>query len=431
MRVLNYSTRILGGTFALSLSLSAQTFTTLHNFGSQSYDGILPQGGVIQGPNGALYGTTFQGGRWGRGTVYELLPPVSRGEPWTDVVLHSFKSGGANLTAGLVMGPNGALYGVAPGGIVAEGKYGMAFELDPPTEMSGDWIFSIIYQFTETDGDPSSSLIFGSPFGCCQSLYGTTFYDGLSPSGPPELATVYRMTPPPAAGALWTHTILYTFPGLTQGMVPEGSLAVGSAGTLFGVTADGGYVGGGCGNDNGCGTVFSLTPPTQAGGTWTKGILHAFNPGLGDGAIPTAGMVIGPSGVLYGTTSSGGEGGGGVVFSLTPTITPGAPMTETILYAFPAPTVGSGLPGTLLLGPTGVLYGTRASGGASGYGTVFALTPPASPGGIWTETILHNFTNGADGGYPTGLTLSSDGTLYGTTYYGGANSFGTVFALRP
>jgi uncharacterized repeat protein (TIGR03803 family) len=102
-------------------------------------------------------------------------------------------------------------------------------------------------------------------------------------------------------------------------------------------------------------------------------------------------------------------------------------MTETTLHDFGSEDV---LPATVLLGPNGVLYGTT-SGGASNYGAVFELTPPASSGGSWTETILHSFTGGADGGVPNGLTLAPDGTLYGTTLGGGTNAEGTVFALTP
>lgn len=148
---------------------------------------------------------------------------------------------------------------------------------------------------------------------------------------------MYSLTPPPAAGGAWTYATLYTFAGGSQGTGVAGSLAVGAAGTLFGVKEDGGYVGGFCEYLPGCGTVFSLTPPAAAGGPWTEAILHSFNPGAGDGNRPDAGLVIGPGGVLYGTTVAGGTGFascGGTVFSLTPPAVAGEPMTETILHEF-------------------------------------------------------------------------------------------------
>jgi uncharacterized repeat protein (TIGR03803 family) len=104
-------------------------------------------------------------------------------------------------------------------------------------------------------------------------------------------------------------------------------------------------------------------------------------------------------------------------------------MTETMLYTFIGPPDGFDLSGPLALGPNGVLYGTTSNGG-SGNGTVFALAPPAQPGGSWTETTLHAFT-GDDGAGPRGVTAGPDGTLYGTTVTGGAGGHGTVFALTP
>ena len=400
----------------MSLALSAQTFTTLYTFGSQALDGVWPQSGLILGPQGELYGTTSGGGRWDSGTAYELMPPASPGGSWTEAVLHSFNAqDGFNPNFGVTLGPNGSLYGVARTSDISGGA---AFQLNPPSGASAGWTYKIIYQ---TDGYLESSLVFGSPLGYGQSLYGAD----LGGNG-----SVYRLTPPATAGGKWTQTTLYTFPGGSGGSLPGRSLAVGAGSTLFGVTIQGGYVGG-CGY-YGCGTVFSLTPPAQAGAPWTERILHGFEAWIGDGATPIAGVVIGAGGVLYGTTSAGPyDHGSGTVFSLTPPTVPGAPMAETILHVF-AQSGGDGTsPNALVRGPNGVLYGTTQSGGASNYGTVFELAPPASPGGSWTETILYSFTDGADGLEPDGLTIGPDGTLYGTTEIGGTGARGTVFALTP
>jgi len=83
----------------------------------------------------------------------------------------------------------------------------------------------------------------------------------------------------------------------------------------------------------------------------------------------------------------------------------------------------------LSIGPGGVLYGTTACCGVGrNYGTVFSLTPPASPGGNWIETILHAF-GGNDGGGPGAVIVGAGGVLYGTTSFGGTDDFGTVFGL--
>ncbi len=308
------------------------------------------------------------------------------------------------------MGPDGSVYG----GAIGQGDYGVAFQLYPPSGRRTQWSYSAIYQFPVgfyPDGPP----VFGSPLGAGQSLYGVVGN------------VAYRLAPPPAAGGAWTDTPLYTFP-VDSGPVGD-PLAVGAGGTLFGVTASGGYVGGFCAHYQGCGTVFSLTPPATAGGLWTEQILHAFNPGGGDGNHPAAGLVIGPGGVLYGTTLLGGEGyeeGGGTVFSLTPPAVAGAPMTETIVYQFGvAEGDGCAPESPLVLGPRGVLYGTTSD--VCGAGTIFQLMPPPSVGGAWTLTTLYSF---AGSGYsnPSALTLSPDGKLYGTAQ---TATGGIAFALKP
>jgi hypothetical protein len=95
-----------------------------------------------------------------------------------------------------------------------------------------------------------------------------------------------------------------------------------------------------------------------------------------------------------------------------------------------------------LAGLNGVLYGTTSKGGTEasfdcaggdgGCGTIYSLTPPASPGGAWTETVLFNFTGGADGYYPVGtLAVDSNGVLYGVAQNGGEDGYGIVFSFKP
>src|ERR1700728_3415081 len=229
-----------------------------------------------------------------------------------------------------------------------------------------------------------------------------------------------------------TLTTLYNFPGGGSGSFLEAGLVLNSTtGVLYGTTADGGAYG--------WGTVYQLAP--GAGGTWTPTVLYSFNPinKPGDGAGPQASLVLGGSGVLYGTTTYGGSSDDGTVFSLSPG--GGGTWTETVLHSF----TGSATGGTdgaepeagLVMNSKGVLYGTTYAGGTSGYGTVFQLTP--SVGGTWTEKVLYNFTGLTDGGNPVaGLVQATTQTLYGTTYTGGSASsgvpgsgYGTVFQLVP
>jgi uncharacterized repeat protein (TIGR03803 family) len=148
-------------------------------------------------------------------------------------------------------------------------------------------------------------------------------------------------------------------------------------------------------------------------------------------------VVIGPNGVLYGTTQTGGSGcsgyGCGTVFSLrpAPTVCKTAlcPWTETVLYRFTGDPDGAN-PGNgdLIFDRPGNIYGTTEEGGAYGDGAVFKL---ASSGGVWTATVLHSF-DGADGTSPWGgLIFDKDGNLYGTTTSGGSYGGGTIFELTP
>ena len=204
-----------------------------------------------------------------------------------------------------------------------------------------------------------------------------------------------------------------------------------AAGNLYG-TASGGGATSTCEPPYGCGVVFKLSPS----GAYT--ILHSFTGA--DGAYPEAGLVRDAAANLYGTTARGGAYnstcdppyGCGVVFKLTLT------GTETVLHSF-AGADGGPFPSGLIQDAEGNLYGTTLEGGEPGNcfsgscGVVFKVSPSG------TETVLYSFTEGAGGANPyAGLTRDAAGNLYGTTYDGGAKSgaceqptCGVVFRLSP
>jgi len=376
------------------------TFTLLYNFCSQPNcsDGEAPFAGLVQGTDGNLYGTTSAGGSltgqcypYSCGTVFAITPGG------TLIMLHTFDgTDGSSPQAGLIQAADGNFYGTTVGG--GSNSRGTVFKMTPSGALTT--LYNFCSQGGEycTDGDePYAGLVQGVD----KNFYGTTSSGGTNNRG-----TVFKVT---ASGAL---TTLYSFcsqSGCTDGEGPVAGLVLGTDGIFYG-TASGGQ--------HGDGVVFSITE----GGTLTT--LHNFDGSDGWGYI--AGLVQGADGNLYGTTYYGGLHTYGTAFK----ITLGGALTT--LYNFCSKTDcadGASPASALILGTDGNFYGTTEFGGIYNFcefrcGTIFKITPDGL-------TTLYSF-NGTDGEGPLSEALAQDtnGTLYGTTYFGGANVFyGTVFSL--
>jgi len=242
-------------------------------------------------------------------------------------------------------------------------------------------------------GQPLAGLVQGSD----GNFYGTTLVGGAISYG-----TVFKITP---TGSL---TSLYSFASKAgDGNNPEAGLVLGSDGSFYGTTSGGGAIS--------CGAVFKITTDGNASGT-TETTLHSFSGGA-DGSVPSAGLVQGSDGNFYGTTLLGGMSGQGAVFKITPS------GSLTALYSFGTQAGDGTHPSTeLVRGSDGNFYGTAFLGGATGFGTVFKITPSG------VQSTLYSFKGLADGGKPyAGLVQGSDGSFYGTTQYGGVNGTGAVF----
>ena len=162
----------------------------------------------------------------------------------------------------------------------------------------------------------------------------------------------------------------------------------------------------------GIAAVWLILPRVEAGVTLNS--LVSFN--QTNGAFPSAGLVQAKDGNFYGTTASSGPGGYGTVFQMTPS------GTFTNLVSFNS-TNGAGPRAGLAQGTDGNFYGTTYNGGSNNAGTVFQF---ATNG---TLTTLVTFAIGT-GGYPiAGLIQGQDGNFYGTTAIGGTNSGGTAFQV--
>ena len=218
--------------------------------------------------------------------------------------------------------------------------------------------------------------------------------------------------------------VLYTFAGGSDGYAEDVGLTMDGAGNLYGLEINGSIV---------AGAVFKLTPDSL--GNWSKSVLYTFSGGA-DGDLPYSTLVFDSAGNLYGTTNYGGDltclppAGCGVVYKLAPNLD--GSWSQSVLYTFPSLAFPAG---SLVLDPTGSLYGVTAVGGDGNFGAVFKLTPNAD--GTWSYAVIYNFT-ASEGANPVAAPVfDAAGNLYGTTQAGGnlqecfGYGCGVVYKLTP
>jgi len=388
-----YRVLALFGLLLLAGTAFAQKIDVLYNFDG-GVDSGFPKAGLIRDPQGNLYGTSTgdQGVSTGYGTIFEI---TSAG---AGKVLYRFTGGsdGCSPMAGLVRDSAGNLYGTTAGGgagTCASG-YGVVFEL------SATGTETVLYTFTGgADGGTPEGTLFRDRSG---NLYGTTWQGGTANAG-----TVFEI---PFGG---TETVRYSFSGGADGAHPASGVQRDSSGNLYGTTVNGGSSA--C--TGGCGVVYTISS------TGTESTLYSFLGGT-KGMFPYGGLTYSVNGTLYGTTSVfGGSGfcdaGCGTVFSVTTT------GTQKIIHDFSG-TDGQAPDAALLQDSKGNLYGTTFEGGIYGFGAVFTVNSSGQ------QSVLYNFTGAGDGSNPHSTLLrDSKGNLYGTTEFGGAHGYGTVFKITP
>jgi uncharacterized repeat protein (TIGR03803 family) len=372
-----YGTTTAGGAFnhgtvfeLIKPTTGPWTEEVLYSFGANSNDGTFPQAGVIFDDKGNLYGTNFGGSSDGSntGTIFELSPPTSSGEPWTETLLYEFPNthGNYGSPAGLVFGPHGVLYGVTTYGGNGDGS---ACELHPPTSPGGTWTEKTFFEFNVANGQEPEYQGGGLTVDSSGNLYGTAPFGGLYGSG-----VAYEFSPP-VAGGPWTQTILYSFgSNPLDAFGPLCKVVFDSAGNMYGTSSVGGAYG--------YGTVWELSPPTTTGAPWTETILDSLT-GT-NGLNSRAGVVFDKAGNLYGTTFGGGTGNpeDGIVFELSPPAGSGDPWTETVLENFTNGAGGGQLYSGVLVNAQGTIYGTTSVGGlrncgpdSDGCGVAFEIKP--------------------------------------------------------
>jgi uncharacterized repeat protein (TIGR03803 family) len=305
----------------------------------------------------------------------------------------------------LIRDSQGNLYGTTQYGGNASGLagHGTVFEYTASGQMN------TLYAFTgNADGSNPFAGVVRDTQG---NLYGTTPYGGTFTSYCAQgCGVVYEIT------SVGEELVRHSFEG-SDGLFPMGGLFIDAQGYLYGTTMTGGS------NGVNAGTVFSLSPG------FIFGTIYGFEANR-DGELPYAGVTIDNLGDIYGITTYGGEIGASVSHRSNGTVFEinryGVKETP---HTFSGGLDGAHPYGALAWSQKGGLYGTTSSGGKLGWnggGTVFQMEPAGE------EKIVHEFTGTPDGGYPfAGVTLDTNGNIYGTTYYGGEYGQGSVFMITP
>lgn len=281
----------------------AWTETVLHAFGgSGSSDGGGPTSSLVFDKTGNLYGVADFGGNvtCSCGVVFQLSPPSSQGDPWTETVIYNFRGipDGAFPASPLTFDQQGNLYGTTTEGGTGpcndgEGTIlgcGIMFEVSP--EASGTWTETVLYSFGPAESSPSSGLVFGPG----EVLYSTSDYD------------VFRLAPPAKQGNPWTRQVLYQFTEGISGTITSSTVTFDPSGNLYGTTTASGL--------SGFGTVYKLSPPA-GGGKWLETTLHTFH-GNFDTEQPHGKLLRSQRGALYGATYINSSLSNGTVFKIIP-----------------------------------------------------------------------------------------------------------------
>lgn len=363
--------------------------TIIYSFAGGN-DGASPRSTLITDSAGNFYGTTNKGGPSNAGTVFKITPGG------VETVLYAFTGGsdGGNPSGGpLVMDSLGNLYGTAAVG--GARTVGTVFMVPPG---GGE---SVVYTFTygADGGYPAGGLVADAQ----GNLYGVCFDAGNAGGW----GTVFKVT---TGGAL---TTLHAFSGYpNDGGRPESTLAIDGTGAVYGTTYQGGPMN--------AGTVFKI----PAGGALST--LYSFTNGS-DGSAPQGGVVLDPSGNIYGT-AGGGANNYGTFWEISNTGSFG------LLYSFAGAHKGQAMLSNPILDAEGNFYGATYSAGRFSDGSVIEISPPAVAhhSTTWRVTSLHGFRNTPDGENAVGSPLmDSSGNLYGVTQFGGASGNGALYKIVP
>ncbi|HZK80083.1 MAG TPA: choice-of-anchor tandem repeat GloVer-containing protein, partial [Humisphaera sp.] len=342
-------------------------------------NGSHPEAGLAIDTSGNFFGTTYQGGASGYGTVFEIAHGTT-----TVTTIAAFNGiDGANPTAAVTLDSGGDIFGTTPSH--GANGFGTVFEI-----VRGATTLTTVASFTTLSGGvPEAPVILDSN----GNLFGTT-----SSYGPSGLGTVFEI-----ASGSDAITLTAAFTGST-GHNPYGAVTFDSSGNLFGTTNQGGT------SNNG--TVFEVAHGSSIVTTTARFVRNT------SGALPYGGLTIDTSGNLFGTTSVGGTGGLGTVFEIA--------HGTTALIAIGSFSNGTGTnpQGGVTLDSSGNLFGAAQFGGTNSDGTVFEIAH-----GTTVINALASFTNPSAENPIAALAVDSSGDVFGATPSGGVNNDGSVFEI--
>jgi uncharacterized repeat protein (TIGR03803 family) len=369
------------------LDTNGTAFLKLYDF--QQLTGGHPKGKISIASGNRLVGNTYDGGAANYGTVFTIN---SNGSNYTASGIYDFFGVGANPIGGIIYSlSQGKFYGLTSNG--GNTSNGTLISVD-----TTNFNLSAVFSFNDAGldgGFPVGGIIKGGN----GRVYGTTSKGGVN-----GLGTVFELD---ASGI--NTTKVADFNG-TAGSDPRGALVETVPGKYIGMTFDGGSFNFGCIYE----IDASLPFPTAA--------IQKLALSSGLGTYPKGGIIKANNGKFYGLTSSGGVNNDGVLFEYNP-------ITNNYIkrHEFSALTTGSAPVGNLVQAANGSLYGTTSSGGANGGGVIFKYNPTDS-----SFTKVYDFTNASGISPEGGLTYNFfTNFFYGMTKLGGTNAKGVLFNFQP
>lgn len=355
-------------------------------------------GGLMNDGNGTIWGTTQYGGLADSGTVFK----VNIGTGALTTVVQFTDSGavnkGAQPLAELMSDGSGFLWGTTSGG--GSSGSGTIFKLDPASGA-----LTTVVEFTKDGATNKGSRPYARLVSDGNgSLWGTTWYGGLRDAG-----TVFKLNT--ASDVLTTMVEFTGNQTSSNGSAPNAGLLDDGNGSFVGTTMLGGIVN--------SGTVYQVSKTTGAVTTLISFGARPYQ--------PNCGLMDAGDGLLWGTTVHGGAADYGTIYKMN-----AATGARTELLSFSGngtSNTGRSPMGKLIADGAGFVWGTTVGGGVNDNGTVFKVNVLS---GVLTTVVMFS-NNGATnkGASPyEGLVNDGLGSVWGTTWGGGALGLGTVFKVN-